>query len=126
MAVLTKKRQFKLVLSRVALICFKIVIFGFASIRCLVYAVQHQLLYQRKTGVVLPKMVNARRHGLFSQNRVKSTRSNKHINSLASLAGKITRSHFTSFKSCAHVISRYVRCYVFLMNMETNGCYNGR
>ncbi len=37
---------------------------------------------------------------------------NNHINSLAALAGKITRPHFTSFKSCAHVISRYVGCYV--------------
>jgi hypothetical protein len=49
---------------------------------------------------------------MFYQNRVKSTKSNKHINSLAALAGKITLSHFASLKSCASAISRYMRCYV--------------
>ena len=56
-------------------------------------------------------MVNVRIHGLFSQNRVKSTKYNKHINSLPSVAGKITQSHFALLKNCACAISRYVRCY---------------
>ena len=37
---------------------------------------------------------------MFNQNQVKSTGANKRINSLAALAGKITRSHFATLKSC--------------------------
>jgi hypothetical protein len=51
---------------------------------------------------------------MFNQNLNKLGQHNNHINSLPALAGEITRPHFTSFKSCAHVISRYVGCYVSL------------
>jgi hypothetical protein len=47
---------------------------------------------------------------MFNQNLNKLGQHNNHINSLAALAGKTLRAHFTSFKSCAHKISRYVGC----------------
>jgi hypothetical protein len=34
----------------------------------------------------------------------------QHNNHINSLAAKTLRAHFTSFKSCAHKISRYVGC----------------
>ena len=36
---------------------FYLVNFGFASIRCLVFAGQHRLLYQRQTSIFLPKWI---------------------------------------------------------------------
>ena len=56
-------------------------------------------------------MVNARKHGMFGQNRNKFRLPNNRISSLPSVAGKITQSHFASLKSCAQLISCYVRCY---------------
>jgi hypothetical protein len=57
-------------------------------------------------------MVNARKHGMFYQNRKNIRQHNNRINTLPSVAGKITWSHFASLKNCAHAISRYAGCYV--------------
>jgi hypothetical protein len=60
---------------------------------------------------IFTKMVNAERHGMFNQNRNYIRQHNKRINSLAALAGKITRAHFATLKSCTHKLALYAGCY---------------
>jgi hypothetical protein len=51
---------------------------------------------------------------MFNQNRKYIWQHNKRINSLPSVAGKITRAHFASLKSCTQLISRYAGCYAWI------------
>jgi hypothetical protein len=47
---------------------------------------------------------------MFYQNSSNSTKSYKHINSLAALAGEILRSHCALLQSCAHKNELYAGC----------------
>ena len=48
---------------------------------------------------------------MFNQNRVKSSKSNKRISSLPSVAGTTLRAHFATLKSCTHKLALYAGCY---------------
>jgi len=49
---------------------------------------------------------------MFYKNRLKSTKYNKRISSLPSVAGTTLRAHFATLKSCTHKLALYAGCYV--------------
>jgi hypothetical protein len=57
-------------------------------------------------------MVNARKHGLFYQNRSNIKQHNKRISLLPSVAGTTLRAHFALLKSCTHKLALYAGRYM--------------
>ena len=57
------------------------------------------------------KMDNARKHGMFGQNRNEFRLPNNRISSLPSVAGTNLRAHFALLKSYTRKLALYAGCY---------------
>jgi len=77
-------------------------LFGFRRLTAVVVSTSNEYCFT--------KMVNARKHGMFGQNRNKFRLPNNRISSLPSVAGTSLRAHFALLKSCTHKLALYAGC----------------